>query len=94
MVDLGHEAEPQMRVGVIKNQAIFLALCRPQSTTDNLHKQHLGLGWSCEDDAAHVPVDACRQASDVANDPNPPVLEFSVNVFALLGWCVCVDVAC
>ena len=93
MVDLGHEAEPQMRVGVIKNQAIFLALCRPQSATDNLHKQHLGLGWSREDDAAHVPVDARRQASNVADDSDLPVLKFSVNVFALFAWCVCVDVA-
>src|SRR2546430_15000466 len=31
MVDLGHEAEPPMRVVVIKHPTIFLALSRPHS---------------------------------------------------------------
>ena len=93
MVDVGHKAEPQMCVGVIKNQAVFLALSRSQSATDNLHKQHLGLSWSGQDDAVHVPVDPRRQASDVANDPNLPCLEFSMDVLALIASCVCVNVA-
>ena len=74
-MDVGHEAKTQMRVGVIEDQAIFLAFCRSQSSTDNLHEQNLGLGRSREDNAAHVPIDARRQASDVADHPNIAVVK-------------------
>ena len=86
MVDVGHEAKPQMRVRVIKDQAVFLAFCRSQSATDNLHEQNLGLSWSREDDAAHVPINASRQASDVAHHANIPVVKLPlISLRSLIG---------
>src|SRR5262249_34667765 len=94
VVDVSHEAEPQMRVRVIEDQAVFLSFCYSQSSTDNLHEQDLGLGWSSEDNAAHVPIDACRQTSDVANHANIPVVKLLFNFGSLAGRRIRVNVAC
>ena len=75
MVNVGYKAEPQMRVGVVKDQAIFLAFCCSQSATDNLYKQDLGFGRSRKDDAAHIPINARRQAPDVAHHAHPAAVE-------------------
>jgi hypothetical protein len=64
-----------MRIGMVEDQAVFLGFCRSQSSTDNLGKQNLGLGWSSENNAAHVPIDPRRQTSDIAHHANITVVK-------------------
>ena len=92
VMDVGHEAKTQMGVGVIEDQAIFLGFGGSQSSTDHLHEKNLGLGWSREDNAAHVPIDARRQASDVADDSNIPVVKPPFDLPPLADRCARVNV--
>ena len=72
---------------------MILIFSGPQTAPDDLHEQNLGLGWSCEDDAPHIPVDAHGQHADVAHDLELASSEFAADLLALTCGRLAVDIA-
>ena len=92
-MDVGDEAEAKRAVGVVEDQAVALALGNAQAAADDLRVQDLGLRRPGQDDAADVPVDAGRQAVDVADDLDLAFAEPPADPLALVGGRIGVDIA-
>src|SRR6516225_11794290 len=79
-IDVSDEPEVKMVHGMIENQQMILSVCRPQAPPHDLHEQHFRLGWSRQNDASHVPVDAGRQCPNVHNDLESAIMKTSLDL--------------
>jgi hypothetical protein len=92
VVNVGNESEPDVVVRMVEDQTLILAIGDAQSAADHLNKQHFRFGRPRQDDAAHIPVNAGRQAADITDNLHLAGMESPGDGVALRRTSVTIDV--
>ena len=94
MINLGNKPKIFGCAGVIENHARVFPVSSAQAPADDLDVKAFRFRWPRQNDTANVPINAGRQASDVADNSDLSGVEFFADFCPLFAGRECIADFC